>query len=132
MGAVGRITIVETPEYLARAKRILTSDERQALVSHLSLNPTAGDVMQRTGGARKLRWGTGGKGKSGGVRVVYSYHGRTIPVFLLALFAKNEKINLSESEKRELRVVLSQLADEYRKGVMDRVESRRTHSSRRS
>lgn len=125
MATLGRITIVETPEFLTRANRLLADEERLALINHLSLNPIAGDLMPRTGGARKLRWGIRGKGKRGGIRVIYSYHGENVPVFLLALFAKNEKVNLSETEKRALSQVLKDLADEYRRGVKNRVEGRR-------
>jgi hypothetical protein len=54
--------------------------------------------MQGTGGIRKLRWAKSGGGKSGGVRVVYYFHNESMPLFLLSLFGKNEKANLSHSE----------------------------------
>jgi mRNA-degrading endonuclease RelE of RelBE toxin-antitoxin system len=53
--------------------------------------------MQVTGGLRKLRWSAHGKGKSGGVRVIYYYHNESIPLFLLTVFGKGEKVNLSKS-----------------------------------
>jgi hypothetical protein len=49
-------TVVETPEFLAQARGLLTERERSELVDFLARNPTAGDLMQGTGGARKLRW----------------------------------------------------------------------------
>ncbi|WP_307190498.1 type II toxin-antitoxin system RelE/ParE family toxin [Bathymodiolus platifrons methanotrophic gill symbiont] len=52
--------------------------------------------MQATGGIRKFRWATGNKGKSGGVRVIYYFHNKSIPLFLLTVFGKNEKDNLSK------------------------------------
>lgn len=58
--------------------------------------------MQGTGGIRKLRWSAQGKGKSGGVRVIYYYHNNTIPLFLLTVFGKGEKANLSNAECNEL------------------------------
>ncbi len=58
--------------------------------------------MQGTGGIRKLRWGRGGRGKSGGVRVIYYYHDARIPLFLLTIFGKNEQANLSQAERNEL------------------------------
>ena len=79
-------TVVETPEFLSRAKRLLTDAERLALVDHLAANPTAGDLMEGTGGARKVRWGARGKGKRGGARVISFYGGPGLPVFLLTLF----------------------------------------------
>ena len=53
--------------------------------------------MQGTGGIRKLRWAKSGEGKSGGVRVIYYFHSESMPLFLLSLFGKNEKANLSHS-----------------------------------
>ncbi len=63
-------TVVETPEFQRRLRGLLTVDERDALIDYLAAHPDAGDVMPGTGGARKLRWGVQGKGKSGGVRVI--------------------------------------------------------------
>ncbi len=108
-------TVVETPEFLVGAKRVLTEAERFALVSFLAENPTAGDLMEGTGGARKLRLRAKGKGKSGGARAIAFYAGPDFPVFLMAIFGKNEKVNLSKAERNELRDVLSEIATEYRK-----------------
>ena len=58
--------------------------------------------MQGTGGIRKLRWASGSKGKSGGVRVIYYYHNESIPLFLLTVFGKSKKANLSKAERNEL------------------------------
>jgi hypothetical protein len=73
--------------------------------------------MQGTGGARKLRWGAKGKGTRGGARVITYYGGLDLPVFLLAIFAKGERANLTRAERNELREVLASLAVKYRKGV---------------
>jgi hypothetical protein len=108
-------TIVETPEFLATARRVLTDTERRDLIDHLAANPTAGDRMEGTGGARKLRWGAKGKGKSGGARVITFYAGPLLPVFLLTVFGKGEKANLSKAECNELRQVLGDLAAVYRR-----------------
>jgi len=109
--------VIETPEFLAAARRMLTEAERAALVNFVAENPTAGDLMQGTGGARKLRWGARGKGKSGGARAIAYYAGPDIPVFLMAIFGKDEKANLSKAERNELRDVLASIATAYRKGV---------------
>lgn len=110
-------TVVETPEFLTGARRVLTEAERVALINFLAENPTAGDVMQGTGGARKLRWGARGKGKSGGARAITYYAGPDVPVFLMAIFGKGEKANLSKAERNELRDVLASIVALYRKGV---------------
>jgi hypothetical protein len=58
--------------------------------------------MEGTGGVRKLRWGRGGQGKSGGVRVIYYFHSEAMPLYLLTLFAKNERANLSKADRNDL------------------------------
>src|SRR5713101_3382911 len=105
-------TVVETPEFLAGARRVLTEAERAALIDFLTDNPGTDDVMQGTGGARKLRWGAKGKGKRGAARVITFYGGPTAPVFLLAIFAKGERANLSKAERNELRQLLAGLVAE--------------------
>ncbi len=69
--------------------------------------------MQGTGGIRKLRWASHGKGKSGGVRVIFYYHNDAIPLFLLTLFGKGEKSNLSKSERNELAKFTALLIKNY-------------------
>lgn len=95
-------TIAETSEYLHRAEKLLSDDERRDVLAYLAEHPRAGDLMEGTGGVRKLRWSRGGRGKSGGVRVIYYFHSEAIPLYLLTLFAKNERSNLSKAERNEL------------------------------
>ncbi len=92
------ITIIELPEYIKRAEKILLDWERDELLYYLSSNPKAGTLMQGTGGIRKLRWASKGKGKSGGSRVIYFFYNETIPLFILTIFGKNEKSNLSKAD----------------------------------
>ena len=60
------VTVVETPECLARIDRLMTEEEREQLIAYLAANPTEGDLIPGTGGVRKLRWGLAGRGKRGG------------------------------------------------------------------
>lgn len=99
---IAMITIAEVPEYIRQADKLLTESERQDVLSYLAAHPKDGDLIEGTGGIRKLRWGRGGRGKSGGVRVIYYYHSDTVPLYLLTLFAKNERDNLSKAERNEL------------------------------
>lgn len=69
--------------------------------------------MQVTGGIKKFRWAVQGKGKSGGVRVIYYYHNGGIPLFLLTVFGKGEKANISKSERNELSKLTSLLVKKY-------------------
>src|SRR5579884_1057791 len=107
-------TVVETPEFVAAARRVLTETEHRELIDFVASNPSAGELMPGTGGARKLRWGAKGKGKRGGARAITYYAGPSVPVFLLTVFAKGERVNLTKAERNELRQVLARLAAEYR------------------
>ena len=107
--------VVETPDYLSDAKALgLTEAERDSIVSWIASNPEAGDIIAGTGGARKVRFAGRGKGKSGGYRMITFYSGADIPVFLLNVFAKNEKTDLTANERNTLKRVLSNLAKAYR------------------
>ena len=93
------ITIAEVPEYIRQAEKILTEAERQDVLNYLAAHPKAGDLIEGTGGIRKLRWGRSGRGKRGGVRVIYYYQSELMPLYLLTLFAKNKQDNLSKAER---------------------------------
>ncbi len=96
------LTIAEVPEYIRRAEKLLTETERREILDYLAANPKAGDIMEGTGGVRKLRWGRQSRGKSGGVRVIYYFHSDLMPLYLLTVFAKNERANLTRAERNEL------------------------------
>ncbi len=109
-------TVIEMESFLRDAKSVgLSDEERDTIVSFVAANPDAGDEIKGTGGARKLRFAGRGKGKSGGYRVITFYSGDDIPVFLLNVFAKNEKIDLSQAERNEFKTILAVLADTYRR-----------------
>ena len=118
-------TVIETPGFIRDAKAAGLDDaERWAIVSMFSANPTSGEEIKGTGGARKTRVGGRGKGKSGGYRVISFYSGDTVPVFLLNVFGKGERVDLSQAERNELRTELAGLVDDYRKGVSRHVKRR--------
>jgi mRNA-degrading endonuclease RelE of RelBE toxin-antitoxin system len=96
------MTVAELPEYQRQAEKLLSEGERHNIVSYLAAFPKDGDLIRSTGGVRKLRWGRGGRGKSGGVRVIYYFHSEHMPLYLLTLFAKNERADLSRAERNEL------------------------------
>ncbi len=96
------ITVAETPEYIRLADKLLSSEERRDLISYLAAHPRAGDLIESTKGVRKLRWARGGRGKSGGVRVIYYVHSEAMPLYLLTLFAKSERANISKAERNDL------------------------------
>lgn len=95
-------SIAELPSYIRLAEKLLSVEERQDLINYLAEHPKSGEVMEGTGGVRKLRWRRGGQGKSGGVRVIYYFHDELMPLYLLTLFAKGDKANLTKAERNEL------------------------------
>jgi hypothetical protein len=108
-------TVVETPSFLADAKSGgLSDDERLALVDFIAAHPDVGDEIAGSGGARKLRIAGRGRGKSGGYRVITFYSGSGVPVFLLNVFSKGERANLSKAEVNALRVILGQIVITYK------------------
>ena len=72
------MTVIETQSFLRTAKALVSDEERMDLIAYLAENPTAGDIMEGTGGVRKVRWARRGGGKSGGFRVIYYYYSEVI------------------------------------------------------
>lgn len=99
------------PEFLRRAKAILSEEERAALVDYIAANPEAGIALG--GGLRKVRIAREGGGKSGGYRTIHVFGGGDVPLFLVTLFAKNEKDNLSRTEQAELVALAKALIAHY-------------------
>jgi hypothetical protein len=109
------VTVVETPVYLARAERILDEVQRQAVVDLLTVNPEIGEIIQGTGGARKVRFALGGRGKSGGARVIYFFHNEGMPVFLLTVYTKSQRANLSAADKNAMQKLCKAIVGTYAK-----------------
>ncbi|MEQ1865939.1 MAG: addiction module toxin RelE [Micropepsaceae bacterium] len=94
--------VCEAPDFVRRSNRIWTIEEREAFIDHIARNALVGDVIQGTGGVRKVRWGVSGRGKRGGVRVIYYYYDETVPLHLLTMFAKNETADIGPDDKKEM------------------------------
>ncbi|MBP7003166.1 type II toxin-antitoxin system RelE/ParE family toxin [Amaricoccus sp.] len=119
-------SVVETNAYLSAAKDAgMSESELKTVVDILAADPTSGEVMVGTGGCRKLRIAGRGKGKSGGYRVVTVFGGMDVPVFLLTVFGKDEKDNLSKAERNELAQYVQHLFVAYQAGVADIAKKRR-------
>jgi len=113
MSGAAPTTVVETPEFRTATRKLMTEEERAVLVDYLAHNPTAGDLIPGTGGVRKLRWGLDGRGKRGGARVIYFYHGAEIPLFALTAYAKNEQADLSPRDRNDFRRLTKLLVESY-------------------
>jgi len=85
---------IETSLFTKILPRYLNDDEYQALQWYLFSHPDAGAVVRGSGGVRKLRWSSSGKGKSGGVRIIYYWKTAADEIWLLTVYAKNEKASL--------------------------------------
>ena len=104
-------TVVELPEFLRRAKAIMSEDERAGVVDFIAANPEAG--ISLGGGLRKIRIAREGGGKSGGYRTIYVFGTVEMPIFLLTVFAKNERDNLGKAEQAELVAISKALVARY-------------------
>ncbi|MHC1711909.1 MAG: type II toxin-antitoxin system RelE/ParE family toxin [Solidesulfovibrio sp.] len=109
------ITVVETPEFIRRAKAILSEEERLSFIDHIARHYHDGVRIEGTGGLRKIRWARKNEGKSGGYRVVYYFYDVNFPVFLITIYAKNAQENISNEERNELKKLSSLLISAYKK-----------------
>jgi hypothetical protein len=96
------VTVVETPLFLRQADGIWSEEERTEFVDFIATHPEDGDIVQDTGGVRKIRWKRQGTGKRGGVRVLYFYYNESAPLFLLMAYTKAEQKDVSPEGKRTL------------------------------
>jgi len=92
---------------------MFTATERLEIVSMVAADPECGDLIQGTGGFRKVRVGRRGMGKRGGARVIYILRNERFPIFLVAAYAKNDKANLSKKERNELAIRADELFKLY-------------------
>lgn len=107
--------VIETNAYLKAADDAgMDEEERGAVVDLIAADPKAGAIMPGCGGARKLRVRKPGTGKSGGYRVITYFGGIETPVFLLTVFGKGEKDNLTKAERNALAELTKRLKDGLR------------------
>lgn len=94
---------VEAPLFTKLLEDYINDKEYAALQIELSLRPDAGSLIPGSGGIRKLRWGGKGKGKRGGLRVIYYWQVRKDEIWMLAVYAKNEAEDIPVSLLREIK-----------------------------
>jgi len=110
-----KLTFVQLRPYVADAKRLgLTDEDQRDLESLLLARPSAGQVMAGTGGLRKLRYAPRSRssGKSGGIRVGYAHFPVFDHVYFVVAFGKNEQPNLTAAQKRSIRSLLRDIAEQ--------------------
>jgi hypothetical protein len=105
-------SVVETDEFL-RASHAAGIDDagRESIVTLVASNPVRGDLIVGAGGCRKLRVAGRGKGKSGGYRLITFYGGPQVPVFLVTIFSKGERADLTKAERNGLAKLAGILVD---------------------
>ena len=109
-------TVVETPGYLTAAKAAgLSEAERRDVVTAVAGDPGLGELLVGTGGLRKFRFARLGGGKSGGYRILSYYLSAAYPVFLIGVFAKNQKENISAAERSAIARRLKAMSETYEK-----------------
>ena len=97
------MTFVETKLFTELVLDYLSDDEYAAMQQFLVVNPEAGDVIPASGGVRKLRWGVAGRGKRGGLRVIYFLRRRNDEVWMLTLYPKNVADNIPAKVLRKIK-----------------------------
>src|SRR5580700_11434809 len=103
------ITIVEFPAFQSQVGECIQLKEKDALLDFLSRNPEAGTEIIGTGGIRKLRWGGKGKGKRGGLRIIYYFYNLSAPLFLLTVYGKGVQEDLTSKQKSKLTTLANAL-----------------------
>jgi hypothetical protein len=99
------MVFVETPIFTADVQAMLSDEDYAALQLHLVSQPNAGDVVAGTGGLRKVRWTTVGRGKRGGTRVIYYHVVAQAQIRMILIYRKGIKDDLSPKEKATLRKI---------------------------
>ena len=94
--------VVALPEFLARAERLLSDQERAEFIDYIGTNPESGKVIPGLKGVRKVRWGRASQGKRGGVRVIYLYVVVKSTVYLLTIYAKAQQVDLTPAQKKAI------------------------------
>jgi hypothetical protein len=100
---------IETSTFTKHVYAYLSEDEYLGLQNHLVQYPESGNIVPGSGGIRKVRWAMAGKGKSGGVRIIYFFKKNDDEIWLLTIYSKNEIENIPAH-------VLKQIAKEIENG----------------
>lgn len=109
------VSVMELTGYQRRASDLLSEADQIAVVDLIAFDPTCGDLMPGTGGLRKVRIGRSGSGKRGGARVIYYFYNGNFPAVLMALYAKNEKADLSARDRKDMANSLKEIMASWRK-----------------
>lgn len=109
-----KMQFIEMEEFTKVAEKVWETQEMVDLQLSLDADPRQGDLLENTGGFRKMRWGIKrqGKGKRGGARVIYYYYSKADEILLAKAYPKNRKSALSPKDERELRAISAAMRGE--------------------
>ncbi len=107
-------TVVEVPPFPSRADAVWSAAERHDFIDYIARNPEAGDPIVGTSGLRKVRWTIRGRGKRGGVRVIYFYPDADIPLFLLTVYGKSATARLTRQQEQTIAKLIPLLVRHYK------------------
>jgi hypothetical protein len=107
-------TVYQTVAFERYAPGMLGPEGVEDFIDYIAANPLAGNVIEGTGGVRKIRWGRPGMGKRGGARILYYYHDDDNPIGLLTIYGKGDKDTLTKGEKADFRKLTATIKQQIR------------------
>jgi hypothetical protein len=119
---------IEAPAFTRRVADYLSDDQLRRLQLELAWNPESGDLMPGAGGFRKMRWADArrGKGRRGGLRIIYYHFAADRQIWLMSIYDKNEAVDLTPQQKKMLKAAIdAELADRAARRELHRGISRR-------
>lgn len=106
------MVLIETHIFTRRIKELMSDDEYRALQETLVNRPNMGDIVQGTGGLRKVRWKQEGHGKSGGVRVIYYWMTEDKQLYMLYVYQKSKQEDLTAEQRKALKSIVERWSNE--------------------
>jgi hypothetical protein len=103
MAYIGEVVFVETPIFYRRVQQLMEDDDYAELQLVLAAHPDAGKIIKGSGGMRKLRWAGSGRGKRGGLRVIYYWWVAKDRISMLLVYPKNEMDDLTADQVKQLK-----------------------------
>jgi len=102
------VKIIETSIFTKKIKRLLSDEEYRLLQNELIFNPTNGNLIKDSGGLRKIRWKSQGRGKSGGVRIIYYWISYEKIILMLLVYPKSEQEDLTSDQLKILKKLVEE------------------------
>ena len=122
------VDFLPTRSFERDAHRIFSQEELSGFLNYIAATPDAGEKIRGGSGLRKIRWRANGFGKSGGARVIYFFKDLNMPLLLLAVYAKNERAQMTKAAMKAVQQKMDIIMEE----LQNQRQSNRTHSGRRA